>query len=46
MAMREYEDIVADRIRQLSSCLEKLVNGPARKEGALLDIGAWLNYFT
>jgi len=46
MAMKEYEDIVANRIRQLSSCLEKLVHGSARKEGALLDIAAWLNYFT
>ena len=45
-AMKEYEDIVANRIRQLSSCLEKLVHESTRKEGALLDIGAWLNYFT
>ena len=46
MAMKEYEYIAASRIRQLSSCIEKLVHGSARKEGALLDIGAWLNYFT
>ena len=44
--MKEYEDIVANRIRQLSSCLEKLVRGSTRKKGALLDIAAWLNYFT
>jgi cytochrome P450 len=45
-AMKEYEDIMANRIRQLSGCLEALVHGSARKEGVLLDIAAWLNYFT
>jgi cytochrome P450 len=45
-AMKEYEDIVANRMKQLSSHLEKLVHGSSRKEGALLDIAAWLNYFT
>jgi len=45
-AMKEYEDIVANRIRQLSSCLENLVDRSAPKDGALLDIAAWLNYFT
>jgi hypothetical protein len=44
--MKEYEDIVANRIRQLSGCLEALVHGSARKECALLDIAAWMNYFT
>ena len=46
MAMKEYEDIVANRIRQLLSSLEDLVHRSASKEGALLDIAAWLNYFT
>ena len=44
--MKEYEDIVANRIRQLSNCLENLVHESARKEGALLDMASWLNYFT
>ena len=44
--MKEYEDIVANRIRQLSSCLENLVHGSARKEGAQVDIARWLSYFT
>jgi len=45
-AMKEYEDIVANRVRQLVGCLENLVDRSAPKEGALLDIAAWLNYFT
>ena len=44
-AMLEYEDIVANRIRQLSGCLENLVLGSTRKEGAPLDMAAWLQYF-
>ena len=44
--MKEYEDIVANRIRQLVSCLESMVYRSASKEGALLDIATWLNYFT
>ena len=45
-AVKEYEDIVANRVRQLSSCLENLVHGSAGKEGAQVDIARWLNYFT
>jgi len=44
-AMKEYEGIVANRIRQLLGCLENLVHGSARKEGAPLDMAAWLRYF-
>lgn len=44
-ALMEYEVIVANRTRQLLSCLENLVQESARKEGALLDIVAWINYF-
>jgi len=43
--MKEYEDIVANRVRQLVSCLENLVHRSAPKDSALLDIAAWLNYF-
>lgn len=45
-AMKEYEVIVATRSRQLIGCLENLVCGSDRKEGVVLDVGAWLNYFT
>ena len=44
--MKEYEDIVANRIRQLSGCLENLVHESPRKEGAQVDIATWLSYFT
>jgi len=44
--MKEYEDIVSTRIRQLVGCLENLVHRSAPKDGALLDIAAWLKYFT
>ena len=44
--MKEYEDIVANRIRQLVSSVENLVRRSAPKEDALLDIATWLNYFT
>ena len=43
-AIKEYEHIVANRVRQLVGSLENLVHGSA-PEGALLDIAAWLNYF-
>jgi len=43
--MKEYEGIVANRIRQLLGCLENLVPGSARKEGTPLDMAAWLQYF-
>jgi len=45
-ALKEYEVIVASRTRQLVGCLESLIHASARKEGALLDMAAWLNYFT
>jgi cytochrome P450 len=44
-AMKEYEGIVENRVRQLLGCLENLVLGSARKEGAPLDMAAWLQYF-
>jgi cytochrome P450 len=45
-ALKEYEVIVAKRTRQLIGCLENLVDGSDRKEGVVLDVAAWLNYFT
>ena len=45
VALKEYEVIVAQRIRQLVDCLEDVVHGSDRKEGAVFDIGAWFNYF-
>jgi cytochrome P450 len=45
-ALKDYEVIVAKRTRQLIGCLDDLVHGSSRKKGAVLDIGAWLSYFT
>jgi cytochrome P450 len=45
-AMKEYEEIIANRIKQLLGYFENTVHRSARKEGAELDIASWLNYFT
>lgn len=45
-ALKEYEVILARRSRQLIGCLENLVCDSARKEGAQVDIAAWLSYFS
>ena len=44
--MKEYEEIVANRIRQLLGCLENFAHRSSRNEGAVLDIATWFNYFT
>ncbi|KAI0306837.1 high nitrogen upregulated cytochrome P450 monooxygenase 2 [Multifurca ochricompacta] len=45
-ALKEYESIVAKRIRQLVGCLEDRVHSSDQKEGAVLDMAQWMNYFT
>ncbi len=45
-ALKEYEVIMAKRARQLIDCLENLVQGSGRTDGAVLDMATWLNYFT
>ena len=45
-ALKEYEVIMAKRTRQLIGCLEHLVQGSDQKDGVVLDMAAWLNYFT
>jgi hypothetical protein len=37
---------MAKRIRQLVDCLENLVHGSDHNGGVVLDVAAWLNYFT
>jgi hypothetical protein len=44
--MKEYEVILANRSRQFIDCLENLVRGSDRKEGVVLNVATWLNYFT
>jgi cytochrome P450 len=46
IALKEYEFIVAKRARQFIGCLENLVHGSNHREGVVLDMGKWLNYFT
>ena len=45
-ASKEYEVIMGKRTRQLIDCLENLVHGADHKRGVVLDVTAWLNYFT
>ncbi|KAF8258325.1 cytochrome P450 [Lactarius quietus] len=44
-AMKEYEIIVAKRIRQLVGCLEELVERSDGKANAVVDMTRWLKYF-
>jgi len=44
-ALKEYEVILANRARQLLSCLEDRVNGSGQKPGVELDMAAWFSYF-
>jgi cytochrome P450 len=44
-AVKKYEGMVANRIRQLLACLENLVHESDRKESSPLDMAAWLRYF-
>jgi cytochrome P450 len=45
-AMKEYEIIVAKRIRQLVGCLEDLIEKSDGKANAVVDMARWLKYFT
>lgn len=45
-AMKEYEVIVAKRVRQLVGCLEDLIERSDGKANAVVDMARWLKYFT
>jgi cytochrome P450 len=45
-AMKEYEIIVAKRIRQLVGCLEDKIQRSDYKTNAVLDMTQWFKYFT
>ena len=45
-AMKEYEVIVAKRVRQLVGCLEELIERSDERASAVVDIARWLKYFT
>lgn len=45
-AMKEYEPIVAKRIRQLVGCLEDMTQRSDQKGSAVVNMAQWLKYFT
>ena len=45
-AVKEYEIIVANRIRQLVGRLEDIVQSSDDKANAVMDVARWLKYFT
>ncbi|KAI9446339.1 high nitrogen upregulated cytochrome P450 monooxygenase 2 [Lactarius indigo] len=44
-AVKEYETIVAKRIRQLVGCLEAMIQRSDQKASAVVDMAEWLKYF-
>ncbi|KAI9445851.1 high nitrogen upregulated cytochrome P450 monooxygenase 2 [Lactarius psammicola] len=45
-AIKEYEIIVAKRVRQLVGCLDDMIQRSDQKANAVVDINQWLKYFT
>jgi hypothetical protein len=45
MAIKEYEIIVAKRVRQLVGCLEDMIEKSDEKADAVVDMTQWLAYF-
>ncbi|KAH9015099.1 high nitrogen upregulated cytochrome P450 monooxygenase 2 [Lactarius pseudohatsudake] len=45
-AMKEYEIIVAKRVRQFVGCLDDMIQRSDQKANAVVDINRWLKYFT
>ncbi|KAI9447484.1 high nitrogen upregulated cytochrome P450 monooxygenase 2 [Lactarius indigo] len=45
-ALKEYEIIVAKRVRQLVGCLDDMIRRSDRKVNTVVDINQWLKYFT
>ncbi|KAI9447482.1 high nitrogen upregulated cytochrome P450 monooxygenase 2 [Lactarius indigo] len=46
VAMKEYEIIVAKRVRQLVGCLDDMVQRSDQEADTVMDINRWLRYFT
>ena len=44
-AMKEYEILVAKRVRQLVGCLEDMTERSDEKGNAVVDMTQWLKYF-
>ena len=45
VALKEYEIIVAKRVRQLVGCLEDMIARSDEKSSAVVDMTLWLKYF-
>ncbi|KAH9035154.1 high nitrogen upregulated cytochrome P450 monooxygenase 2 [Lactarius deliciosus] len=45
-ALKEYEIVVAKRIRQLVGCLDDIIQRSDQKANTVMDINRWLKYFT
>ena len=45
-AMKEYEVIVAKRVRQLVGCMEDMIKRSNDKADAVLDMTQWFKYFS
>jgi len=45
-AMKEYEIIVAKRVRQLVGCLEEMIGRSDEKANAVVDMTQWLKFFS
>jgi cytochrome P450 len=44
-ALKEYEIIVAKRVRQLLGCLEDIIEKSDEKASAVVDMTQWLKFF-
>jgi hypothetical protein len=45
MALKEYEIIVAKRVRQLVGCLEDIIEKSDENAGVVVDMTQWLKFF-
>ncbi|KAI0265036.1 high nitrogen upregulated cytochrome P450 monooxygenase 2 [Gloeopeniophorella convolvens] len=45
-ALKEYETVVARRTRQLVARLQGIILDSGQKDGAAVDVCAWMNFFT
>jgi hypothetical protein len=44
-ALKEYEIIVAKRVRQLLGCLDDMIEKSDEKANAVVDMTQWLKFF-
>ena len=44
-AVKEYEIIVASRVRQLVGCLEDMIKNSGEKANVVVDMTRWMRFF-